>query len=509
MAAHPTLPTVRTMSRLALPLGSTLVAGTLGLERSVRWARTSGVVSPLFPTLNAGEVALLDLPLVQASNPNLTLARMVRELGRLRLAAIVIKGQVDLAARREAKRGNMPLFTLPADADVTRVARAIIRLISDREAQEEAQAATLYRHLSQSVILGKGLNGLVYDLHRLSGHAVRVSNLQGETLSIAHTASVIPNSVELTRSLFVAESPVAILTLRDAPEMLDEYSRMALEQGAAALTLELVKMEAVEAARVGVHGDFVATLLLGEEESLLRARARVADYPLEAMQWVVLAVVDASQISEDTINSWMRRAAARGEAIGWQVRMQLGEQKMQELLLRQATLVLAGGNENWASRATFMDYLSEIWAAPTPLSLAAGDPASQIAGLRGTLTQASDALTLGLRLFGEGRTYLHREMGLYRLLRHLQGTDDLEQFLEQTLATLEKYDRQHDTELIKTLHMLLNHGGNVSATAKAMHLHRNSLIYRIDRIRHIAQLDPLDPDDSFAFRLALMLAPLR
>ena len=515
------LPTVRQMARLALPLGSRLVAGELGLGRSVRWARTSGVLSPLFPTLNTGEVALLDLPLVQASNPNLTLPRIVRELGRLRLAAIAVKGPINQAARREAKRGNMPLFALPADADVTRVARAIIRLISDRETQEEAQAAGLYRRLSQIVIVGKGLHGLVTDLHDLSGHTVHVSNLQGETLALAHAGNPIPNSAELTRPLYVGESPVAILTLRDVPDMLDEFSRMALEQGAAALTLELVKIEAVEAARIGVHGDFVTTLLLGEDDSLLQARARVADYPLEAVQWVVLAVTDATQTNEETMKGWGRRAAARCEALGWQVRMHLSEKKrprsrvgvgddLPDIQLRQATLVLAGGSDSWsASRAAFIDYLKEILPNNTLFSLAAGEPAPGIAGLRDSLTQASDALSLGLRLFGQGRTYLHREMGLYRLLRHLQGTDDLNQFLDQTLSALEQYDRTHHTELVRTLQMLLNHARNVSATAKAMHLHRNSLIYRIERIRNISGLDPIDADDSFAFKLALMLAPLR
>lgn len=489
--------------------------------RSVKWARTSGVLSPLFPTLNTGEVALLDLPVVQASNPNLSLSRIVRGLGQLRLAAIGVKGVIDPMACRQAERSNMPLFALPAESDIARVARAIIRLIQDREAQEEAQAALLYRHLSQSVIMGKGLNDLVNELHRLSGHAVRVSDMQGDTLATAHSAHPMPNSKELTRALFIAENPIAMLSLRDTPDMLDKLSDIALEQGAAALTLELVKMEAVEAAKEGVHGDFVSTLLLGEDESLLQARARTADYPLEAAQWVILVVTDANKANEEMMKGWMRRASAHCKTLGWQIRMKLTQerrprtrvnehQKRQDIHLLQLTMVLAGGSDSWSvSRTAFINYLNEIEADKSLLTLAAGEPAPGIAGLRHTLTQANDALSLGLRLFGQGRTYLHREMGLYRLLRHLQGTEDLNQFLDRTLLALDEYDKTHHTELVTTLEALLNHGGNVSATAKAMHLHRNSLIYRIERIRHIAGLDPINPDDSFTLKLALMLAPLR
>ena len=509
MVALPALPTVHAMGRIALPLGSTLVAGTRGLGRPVRWARTSGVLSPLFPTLNADEVALLDLPVVMASNPGLTLARVVRELGRLGLSAIVVKGSADTAARREAERSNLPLWLLPEETDVARVARSIIRLVSDREAQEEAQAAALYRHLGQRVAAGAGLKGLVEEMHRLFGHAVRVSDLQGATLAQAGNAP--PDSITLTRPLFVGESPVATLTLHDTAEALEEWSRVALEQGAAALALELVKIEAVEAAREGAQGDFVATLLAGEGDSLLISRARAADYPLDGTQWAVVAVAAAQAAPEEAMRGWLRRATARAEALGWQARHYLAEESLPPLdHAWQATLVLAGGSATWeTSRATFLEHLTDVWSERAPFTVAAGDVGRGSEGLRRALAQASDALSLGLRLFGPGRAFLHREMGLYRLLRHLHGTDDLRQFLDSTLSALESYDREHETELVKTLGVLLEHGGNVSATAKAMHLHRNSLVYRVDRIREIAHLDPTKADDAFALKLALMLAPLR
>ncbi|MBA3530693.1 MAG: helix-turn-helix domain-containing protein [Ardenticatenales bacterium] len=509
MVAPIPLPTVREMGRLALPLGTTLAAGALGLGRPARWARTSGVLSPLFPQLNADEVALLDFALVQASNPNLTLSRVVRELGRVGLSAIVIKGEVDNGARREAERSNLPLFALPEGADLPRTARAIIRLISDREAQEEAQAAALYRRLSQQVMSGAGLQGVVEDLHRLVGHLVEVSAAPGNLL--ARAGSTLPGSETVTQMLPIGESATATLTLCDIPEALDGFSRMALEQGAAALALELAKMEAVEAAREGVYGDFVATLLLGEEESVLLARARVADYPLEQVQWVVLGVAARDEATEEILRDWMRRAMVRAEAVGWHVRLHLGEIHLPLMAEAwQSTFVLAGGSAGWETgRSDFLSHLATDWSAPTMLSLAAGDPARGAEGLRHSLVQASDALVLGMRLLGEGGCYLHKEMGLYRLLRHLQGTEDLRQFLDSTLSTLEDYDREHATELLTTLQLLLEHGGNISATAKAMHLHRNSMAYRLERIRDIAGLDPTQPNDAFALRLALMLAPLR
>jgi PucR family transcriptional regulator, purine catabolism regulatory protein len=509
MAALPDLPTVADAGRLALPLGTRLVAGTLGLGRPVRWARTASVLSPLFPVLNADEVALLDLPLVQASHAGLNAARVVRELGRLGLAAIVVKGTLDEAAVREAERSHLPLFTLPEDADVVRIARAIIRLVSDREAQEEAQAAALYRHLSQGVVAGRGVSGLIGEIHRFTTHAAHLSDLEG---NILEHAGVAPDHYdELSRPIFVSDAPVALLVLRDREEALDAFSRVALDQGAAALALELSKAEAVEAAREQVQGEFVTSLLLGEADAVLLTRARAATYPLDAAQWVVMAVAAYEQVNEATMRAWLRRAGARAESLGWQTRSTLavgavppGEQAW------QATLVLGGGAPGWEPvRAAFVDYLMEIWAGPSSISVGVGEPSRGVEGLRRALGQARDALLLGLRLLGPGRYYLHREMGLYRVLRHLQGSEDLKHFVNTALAALEAYDREHDASLIETLHALLEHGSNISSTARALHLHRNSLVYRIDRIREISGLDPTDPTDAFSLRLALVLAPLR
>ncbi|MGH2544681.1 MAG: helix-turn-helix domain-containing protein [Ardenticatenaceae bacterium] len=511
-----TTPTVRDMGRLALPLGSRLVAGSLGLERPVRWARTSGVLSPLFPVLNKDEVALLDLPLVQTSNPALPVARVVRELGRLGLAALVVKGKVDRVGAREAERSNLPLYLLPEDADVGRAARAIIRLLSDREAQEEAQAAALYRWLSQRVAAGAGLGALVGELHRLVGHAVHITDLDGKMLACAGSAPL--NSEELTHSVAVGDTPIARLMLRDTPAALDAFAHIALEQGAAALALELVKIEAVEAAREGVYGDFVTSLLQGEEESVLLNQARAAEYPFDNAQWALVAIADAAQADEKTMRAWISRAATRAESLSWDMRANLSQESVALIgsaagaraVYWQAVLVLAGGDSVWEpSRDAFLDYLAGAWPDAAPLSLAAGDPAMGVEGLRRAHTEAQDALFLGLRLFGEGNCFLHREMGLYRLLRHLQGTDDLEHFLRDTLDPLIAYDDQHQTELLDTLQTLLEQGGNISATAKALHLHRNSLVYRLERIRAISSLDPTDPDDAFTLKLALLLAPLR
>ncbi|MBC2638191.1 MULTISPECIES: CdaR family transcriptional regulator [unclassified Rhodococcus (in: high G+C Gram-positive bacteria)] len=65
----------------------------------------------------------------------------------------------------------------------------------------------------------------------------------------------------------------------------------------------------------------------------------------------------------------------------------------------------------------------------------------------------------------------------------------------------------HDTsgKLIETLRAYLNHGGSVSRTATALHLHRTSLYYRLDQIRSLTELDLEDGGDRLLLHVGLHL----
>ena len=48
-----------------------------------------------------------------------------------------------------------------------------------------------------------------------------------------------------------------------------------------------------------------------------------------------------------------------------------------------------------------------------------------------------------------------------------------------------RYDREHNSELAYTLYIYLLHEQNISKTAAEMHMHRNSVIYRIHKIQSL------------------------
>lgn len=511
MMALPDNPTAREVWRLALPLGTLVAGGAAGLERPVLWARTSSHLSTLFPGLGPDELALVDLQAARELNPSLTLPRIVRALARLGVAGLALADRPDQEACLTADELGIPLFHLPPQSDLTRTARAVIRLVTDRESQEEARGADLYLALTQAIAAGTPLEALTATLSDFTGHSIFLLEAGGAVRCAAHAVAPPPAGAAegtaagwlvVTAPISVNEAEIGAVRLVDREGTVDRFTEITAHQSAAALALALAKEQAVSQARQALQGTLLDAILANEGSEVLRARARGLGYDLDARQWALCTTVTPpTPTAQAALAEWVRRARSLATSRGWQTLATTND--------GLATLLLATAS-SFTDAAVWLQELRATWS-PTngALTIAAGEPAPGLEGLRATLEQAQNALSLAQRLFGPGGTHRHGELGIYRLLRHLQGVPDLDHFYTQTLAPLVAYDEEHDSELVPTLHEVLAQGGNVSRAAQNLHLHRNSLVYRLERIQQITGLDPTAPDDAFTLRLALLLAPLR
>jgi DNA-binding PucR family transcriptional regulator len=72
------------------------------------------------------------------------------------------------------------------------------------------------------------------------------------------------------------------------------------------------------------------------------------------------------------------------------------------------------------------------------------------------------------------------------------------------LGRLLRYDGEKNTELVPTLDAFLR-ANNATEVAARLNLHRNTLLYRLRRIREITNLDLDDPETRLALHLALRI----
>jgi purine catabolism regulator len=143
------------------------------------------------------------------------------------------------------------------------------------------------------------------------------------------------------------------------------------------------------------------------------------------------------------------------------------------------------------------------------ISCGIGRIAKNLQGIPQAYREAQQALEIGRRLFGEGKLHSFARLGVYRLLFHLNGQSELTDFYYETLGPLLTNDQRNDGPLIETLEGFFRCNCNLSETARAMHLHRNSLLYRLDRIESLLGRSLEDADLRLNLQIALKIHHLQ
>ncbi|MFC6182587.1 helix-turn-helix domain-containing protein [Lactiplantibacillus daowaiensis] len=97
---------------------------------------------------------------------------------------------------------------------------------------------------------------------------------------------------------------------------------------------------------------------------------------------------------------------------------------------------------------------------------------------------------------------LTQAYNIYVILDHMQDLTLLRHTMCTQLLTLQHYDQQHHTALFDTLYVYLENDCRLSLTADQLHLHRNSLTKRLQRIDDLIHIDWEQPHKTFGLRLS-------
>jgi carbohydrate diacid regulator len=139
-----------------------------------------------------------------------------------------------------------------------------------------------------------------------------------------------------------------------------------------------------------------------------------------------------------------------------------------------------------------------------PSTLSMGVALPGLDGAAASYESARQVRRVGRLRTPEQQLFSYFELSLPVLLSGLESGWQGEQ-LRQTLFKLKAYDRKAGT-LMKTLAAWFRHNNHAIETAKAMHIHRNTLDYRLQKIGELTGLELADTDDRLLLYVALQLS---
>jgi purine catabolism regulator len=97
----------------------------------------------------------------------------------------------------------------------------------------------------------------------------------------------------------------------------------------------------------------------------------------------------------------------------------------------------------------------------------------------------------------------YSDLHLRKIIYALKKADALPALMDEYLGDVVNYDREKNGQLLLTLKTYLAHSGSKQDTAKALHIARQTLYHRLDKLAALLGNDYMEPDKRLAVELAL------
>lgn len=102
--------------------------------------------------------------------------------------------------------------------------------------------------------------------------------------------------------------------------------------------------------------------------------------------------------------------------------------------------------------------------------------------------QSLTSIELGIHLNKEETIFSYEDYAIYHILHVCSKNENIKCFCHPSLLTLLEYDKRYNTDFTYTLYVYLNYERNQTETAKALHIHRSTLLYRIKKAEEIMKV---------------------
>ena len=528
---------VRNILALLASRDAQLVAGSGGLERRVTWACSMRARLPAFESLQGGELALLALS--QLRRLDVTLPNLLKTLQKAGVAAVAVAAPSSDALGEEAisiaEHLHLPLILLPISLTLEEIAREMITFVVSFRGETERKATEIAHDLMQLSVQGAGMRGVCEHLATSRNKWVVVQDadqhvrFQFVPVDVGMLLLPVPLTDETLRNhgltrvvepILIRHEVVGYLSLIGSESDFDYLERIILGQVAPILALEFARERERSEVESRYQVEALTDVLQGhyQQPEEMLARARILGYDLVPPQVVVIFEVSPTELDYqdgDPPAQWSKRV--RDELLrDWPTCWLLSEARriIALLPLQDAD---GGMQDEHESENNLFSRLERVHARVLPTrsfdfplySCGIGRIAKNLQGIPQSFREAQQALEIGRRLFGEGKLHSFVHLGVYRLLFHLDGQDELDDFYQEMLGPLLTHDARNDGTLVETLEGFFRCNGNLSETARVMHLHRNSLLYRLDRIAAILGRSLEDSELRLSLQIALKIHHLQ
>ncbi|MEO0563876.1 MAG: helix-turn-helix domain-containing protein, partial [Chloroflexota bacterium] len=429
----------------------------------------------------------------------------------------------------------LPLIAIPFEARFVDVARTINERIAQETMSSVRRALDINQVLSRLVLDGGGLQDLADGLAGLIQQSISIETERFEALASAniaaydearrytlehgHTNPALIQTLEDRGVMGELRETLRPVQLPQIPEVglemerilapivvhgeiygymwiiadgspLSEIDWMALESGATVAALMMLHQEAVQTAEASLKGSLMAQLIEAddERETLLTDQALRYGLDLTRPFRMLLASVPTGNGRLTRAYRQVNRLATTRD---WAA-------VVSQFADGVAVLLSADTDATEAAQAMLAVLRNGTSANETRVSISAAH--SKAGAVASAHAECSEALVIARRLGDMEQVVSFDGLGVLHALYHagaagLRGNPHV--------AALRALQDETGADLFHTLETYLDQGGNGVATAEALHIHRSTLNYRLQRITQLCAADLSDPTTRLNLQITI------
>jgi len=547
--------------------GFTLLTGRDGLNREITTINMMENPDTL-KWIKPGEF-LLTTGYFMKDNEELQL-EFIKQLSSINAGGIGLKKNryiSDLSQKviEEANSVNLPIIIIPYEYSLSDVSSIFYKEVYERQSEVLRKSLNIHEQFMNIVLSGGSIEELSRELENLINNPLIIVNEYGEILAnvgldtpeylsqelfIAYNDEVtididiFKKYYDSTNQSFPKEAikyPISIngeeiiyrvkpivsereiygyIIVCEAERKITEIDYIAIERASIIILLERMKQKAIDETKQLMRRDFFDDLLEGKIHSESELENIAMIYGLRSRYYYSCMIVQFNNINNNVLQYYSEKKFAsqfREDIFKFAEIIGVREQVKTVSIIRGTYLIIFipfkygdSQKENKNFALNFAKAFEDMFLTKyNKYKLKIGIGKSyQILNQSKSFKEAMESIRITSQFDNERNIVHFDDFMIYHLLNSSGSTDLLKEFYNNSIKLLADYDEKNNINLVNTLECYFKCKGNMSEAAKMLYIHRNTLLYRLDKIKEILKTDLENGEENLELQLGIHIMKL-